>query len=66
MPSPGFSAEKMTVFLATGLTQGEAKPMDDERIEAKWFSKKEVKDLIRTNRITDGKTMIGFLCWANL
>jgi ADP-ribose pyrophosphatase len=66
MPSPGYSAEKMTIFLATGLAEGEAKPMDDERIEAKWFSKKEVKDLIRTNRITDAKTMIGFLCWARL
>src|ERR1700679_3431752 len=30
-PSPGFVQEKMTIFLATGLTQGEAQPMDDER-----------------------------------
>jgi len=31
--SPGFLAEKMTIFLATDLTPGEAKPMEDERIE---------------------------------
>ena len=36
--SPGFVEEKMTIFLATGLTQGEATPMDDERIEVGWFS----------------------------
>src|SRR5581483_9776788 len=34
-PSPGFVAERMTIFLATGLTAGEATPMDDERIEAR-------------------------------
>ena len=28
----------MTIFLATGLTQGEAQPMEDERIETRWFS----------------------------
>src|SRR5579871_811954 len=32
-PSPGFVDEKMTIYLATGLTEGEAQPMDDERIE---------------------------------
>src|SRR6185437_11640924 len=30
-PSPGFLAEKMTIFLATGLTAGDSSPMDDER-----------------------------------
>ena len=37
-PSPGYVAEKMTIFLATGLTAGEATPMDDERIETRWFT----------------------------
>src|SRR4051794_4878658 len=41
-PSPGFVQEKMTVFLATELTQGEAQPMEDERIETRWFTKKEL------------------------
>jgi ADP-ribose pyrophosphatase len=63
-PSPGCSAEKMTVFLATDLTQGEAQPMADERIETKWFTKKEVAEMIRTNEIRDSKTMVGFLRWA--
>jgi ADP-ribose pyrophosphatase len=61
--SPGFVEERMTVFLATGLTAGSATPMDDERIEARWFTRKELKDLIRRGRMDDGKTLVGFLCW---
>ena len=62
-PSPGFVEERMTVFLATGLTSGKATPMDDERIETRWFPRKELKDLIRSGWIDDGKTLVGFLCW---
>jgi ADP-ribose pyrophosphatase len=65
-PSPGFIQEKMTIFLATGLTQGEASPMDDERIETRWFAKKELGEMIRKNKIVDAKTMIGYLYWAKL
>ena len=65
-PSPGYVAETMTVYLATELTQGESHPMDDERIETRWFSKKELRDMLRTNKITDAKTMIGFLYWDGL
>ncbi|MGD1069459.1 MAG: NUDIX hydrolase [Bryobacteraceae bacterium] len=65
-PSPGFVEEKMTIFLATGLTQGEAQPMEDERIETRWFTKKELKEWIRKNKIIDGKTMIGYLRWARM
>ena len=62
-PSPGFLSEKMTIYLATGLTAGEAKPMEDERIEVRWFTGKEIEQGIRTGRIVDGKTMIGYLTW---
>ncbi|MGA2741518.1 MAG: NUDIX hydrolase [Bryobacteraceae bacterium] len=62
-PSPGFVAEKMTVFLATGLTAGEAHPMEDERIECRWFKRKELDKMIRDGKIEDGKTIIGFLTW---
>ena len=41
----------MTIFLATDLTEGEAHPMDDERIETRWFSHKEVRDLIDSGKI---------------
>src|SRR5579862_5431310 len=42
-PSPGFLTEQMTIYLATGLTEGRAEPMEDERIETRWFTSKEIK-----------------------
>lgn len=62
-PSPGYVSEKMTVFLATDLTAGEAQPMDDERIECRWFTKQELDALVRAGKIEDGKTLIGFMLW---
>jgi len=63
--SPGFVQERMTIFLATDLTAGTATPMDDERIEARWFTSKELADLIREGKIEDAKTMIGFMTWKH-
>lgn len=62
-PSPGFLGEKMTIYLATELTEGEAAPMDDERIEKRWFSAKEIDEQIVKGKIIDAKTQIGFLRW---
>jgi len=62
-PSPGYVAEKMTLFVATELTAGEAKPMEDERIECRWFSAKELESWIEEGKIIDGKTIIGFFTW---
>ena len=62
-PSPGYVAEKMTIYLATGLTAGESKPMEDERIETRWFTEKEVRDGILSGKIIDAKTMIGYFNW---
>ena len=62
-PSPGYLAEKMTIFLATGLTAGEAQPMDDERIETRWFTRQEIEEHIRSGKLVDGKTMIGYFNW---
>jgi ADP-ribose pyrophosphatase len=62
-PSPGFLAEKMTIYLATELTEGEATPMEDERIEKRWFTAKEIDTEIVKGEIIDAKTQIGFLRW---
>jgi ADP-ribose pyrophosphatase len=62
--SPGFVQERMTIYLATDLTAGAATPMDDERIEARWFTRKEVREMIVAGKIEDGKTMVGFLRWG--
>jgi ADP-ribose pyrophosphatase len=61
--SPGFVQERMTIFLATGLTAGKATPMDDERIETRWFPRKELAEMIRDGKIEDAKTMVGFYAW---
>jgi ADP-ribose pyrophosphatase len=61
--SPGYVGEQMTIYLAEDLTQGEASPMDDERIEPRWFTAREVGDMIRTGKIQDAKTMIGYYTW---
>lgn len=61
--SPGFLAEKMTIYLAEELTEGEQQPMEDERIEMRWFTSPEIDRMIERQKIQDAKTMIGFLTW---
>jgi ADP-ribose pyrophosphatase len=61
--SPGYVDEKMTVFLATGLTEGKQETMEDERIELAWYAKDDLADMIRGGKIFDGKTMIGYFMW---
>ncbi|MBV9405274.1 MAG: NUDIX hydrolase [Acidobacteriaceae bacterium] len=61
--SPGYVDEKMDLFLALDLTEGEQHPMDDERIETRWFSKRELGELVGSGKIHDAKTMIGYYLW---
>jgi ADP-ribose pyrophosphatase len=63
--SPGYVGERMTIYLATGLTAGQATPMDDERIEASWFAANELARMIRTGKIDDAKTIIGYFMWRD-
>jgi ADP-ribose pyrophosphatase len=64
-PSPGYVGEKMNLFLALDLTEGQRELMEDERIETRWFSRKEVGEMIRTGKILDGKTMVGYFLWLD-
>ena len=61
--SPGYVQERMTIFLATDLKAGTATPMDDERIEAKWFPAKKLARMIAEGEIEDAKTMLGYFMW---
>jgi ADP-ribose pyrophosphatase len=63
--SPGYVQERMTIFLATDLTEGQATPMDDEQIESRWFTRREMAEMIRNGKIEDAKTMIAFLLWQH-
>jgi ADP-ribose pyrophosphatase len=61
--SPGYVSERMTIFLATGLVAGRATPMEDERIECRWFTPKQLDKMIRSGRVEDAKTIAGYLVW---
>jgi ADP-ribose pyrophosphatase len=63
--SPGFVDERMTIYLAQDLIAGVATPMDDERIEARWFPAREVERMIDTEKVVDAKTMVGFYRWKS-
>jgi ADP-ribose pyrophosphatase len=61
--SPGYVDERMTIYLAENLVAGVATPMDDERIETRWFPAAEVERLIETGKLDDAKTIVGFYRW---
>ncbi len=59
-PSPGYSDEKMWLFLAEGLHRGRARPEADERIQKKWFSVDQLERLLRRRKLEDGKAIIAY------
>ena len=61
-PSPGILSEKMHLVEARGLTFSGARPEADERIRPGRFTLRQLREMLRTNKITDGKTLVG-LYW---
>ena len=59
--APGFCTEYMHVYLATGLTQGEATPEEDERIVVERVPLAKVRELIREGEIQDAKSVAALL-----
>jgi ADP-ribose diphosphatase len=57
--SPGFVAETMSIFLATGLRPGTAQPEDDEVIEVRFVSLEEALRMVLSGNIKDAKTIAG-------
>jgi ADP-ribose pyrophosphatase len=64
--SPGFLGEWMQVFLAEGLTVGEAEPEDDEKLEIYQVPLSEVLRLIDAGEIRDGKTLVSVMLYDRL
>jgi ADP-ribose pyrophosphatase len=60
-PTPGFLEEKMFILLAEDLTEGTAQPEEDEKIESRAYSRKELEQMIQKRIIRDGKTIAGLL-----
>lgn len=63
-PSPGFLDETMTVYLAEGLTAGEAHPEEDESIECQMVGLSQALQMIESGEICDGKTISSVLWLA--
>ena len=59
--TPGFTNEKIHIFLASGLTRGATAHEADEFIEVVPMSLREALAKIEVGEITDAKTMIGIL-----
>ncbi len=63
-PSPGFLDETMTIYLAQGLTAGEARPEADEFITWKLTPLSQMLRMVWSGKIEDGKTIAGVLWLA--
>ena len=61
-PSPGLLSERMVIFLAEGLTKGEAQPEEDEKIEARILTLREIERWIRSGKIRDAKSSLRHPC----
>jgi ADP-ribose pyrophosphatase len=59
--SPGFVAETMAVFMATGLCAGEAQPEDDEVIYKRLVPLPTAVNMVLRNTIRDAKTISSVL-----
>ncbi|ABO50422.1 NUDIX hydrolase [Desulforamulus reducens MI-1] len=59
--TPGFSSERMHLFLATGLTEGEQSPDEDEFVKVEEVPFDQAIQMIFEGKIQDGKTIAGLL-----
>lgn len=59
--SPGFLTERIGLYLATGLTQGETHPDEDEFVNVLRMPLREAVDRVIAGEIADAKTVAGLL-----
>lgn len=57
-PSPGFLTEVLHLFAAIGVSEGEARPDEDEFVEVVRLTPDEVERMIAQNEIRDAKTIV--------
>lgn len=62
--TPGFVREPMSLFLAEGLTKGEAEPEDDEVIHVEMVPLTKAVKMVIQGKICDAKTISGVLWLA--
>lgn len=61
LTTPGFCTEKIAIYLAQGLTQGETHPDEDEFLGLVRMPLDEAIELVMRGEIRDGKTICGLL-----
>jgi ADP-ribose pyrophosphatase len=64
--SPGFLGEWMQVFVAEGLTAGEAQPEYDEQLEIELIPLSRLLKMIDEGKVHDGKTLISVMLYERL
>lgn len=65
-PAPGFCDEELHLYQAINLQHGSTRDLDDDEfIEIYEFTKDEVRALLDTDQIHDGKTIIALQYWLN-
>lgn len=57
--APGFTDERIHLYLATGLHSGVTRPDEDEFIEYTRFPLKQAQEMIAAGEIIDAKSIIG-------
>jgi ADP-ribose pyrophosphatase len=63
--SPGFVAESMTVFWASGLKKGKAQPEEDEVIYKRLLPLRQAVNMVTHGTIRDAKTIASVLWLAH-
>ena len=59
--TPGFTDERIHLFMATGLTEGQSGRETDEFIEVQTFPLSRALEMVGSGEIRDGKTALGIL-----
>lgn len=60
-PTPGYTDEKLYLYLAKDLKEGECCPDEDEFVTRVWIDKKEAFKMAQEGTINDAKTLIALL-----
>ncbi len=65
-PTPGICNEVIHLFLAQGLSFGDAQPDEDEFVEVKRIPLRQAVDMVMNHELSDAKTQIAVLKIAQL
>ncbi|WAH39051.1 NUDIX hydrolase [Alicyclobacillus dauci] len=62
--SPGFANEKLHVYYASELKEGEIHLDEDEFVETRLFNRQEIDRMLQMGGIEDAKTLVALLWWC--